>query len=342
MKPTARSPFHSAFTLIELLVVIAIIALLVGILLPSLASARKEARAVQAASNARQIAIGVNTYTADSKGYIPPSYVYAAEANSSRWVVADQRDQGAGFSPQFGYVHWSWFLFENGGAPEGAFESPNAWNGGAPPTNPGPNGTPEAGQTFDPAIEDKQVKRVGFGGNAALFPRNKFASDSSGGRLNRLVTTAGVDNSTKGASKTILVAEFISTINHIALREPGGLMKSHRPITPFVGSGGNDIYSEPDSGTVARFSYPGENEIVPLDQLNQEGVLTGQSGLSILNAVGRHHPGGENKLNGGTGNFAFVDAHVERTTVRETIRQRLWGDKFFSLTGRNINVQTGP
>lgn len=60
---------HSAFTLIELLVVIAIIALLVGILLPSLASARDTARATVCASNQRQLVIASAAYSNGNKGY---------------------------------------------------------------------------------------------------------------------------------------------------------------------------------------------------------------------------------------------------------------------------------
>lgn len=58
-----------AFTLIELLVVIAIIALLVGILLPSLASARDTARATVCASNQRQLVIASAAYANGNKGY---------------------------------------------------------------------------------------------------------------------------------------------------------------------------------------------------------------------------------------------------------------------------------
>jgi len=61
--------FHQrAFTLIELLVVIAIIALLVGILIPSLASAREAARTGVCGSNLRQLAVASIAYGGDYKG----------------------------------------------------------------------------------------------------------------------------------------------------------------------------------------------------------------------------------------------------------------------------------
>lgn len=185
--PTRR---RSGFTLIELLVVIAIIALLVGILLPSLAGARKAARAVQCASNARSVATGVLTYGADNKTYIPPSYVYGAEAEGTRWNVVDQQDT---IGTQFGYVHWSYSLFSSGSLPEGAFSCPEMAKGGAPAANPGPGSLErEAGQSDEnSSIKDRQVQRVAYTGNAALFCRNKF--NGSGSRKNRLTTTSGVD-----------------------------------------------------------------------------------------------------------------------------------------------------
>ncbi len=67
--PKARRSL-AAFTLIELLVVIAIIAILVGILLPTLAKARQTARLTVCSSNLKQMGIGTMSYANDFKEYI--------------------------------------------------------------------------------------------------------------------------------------------------------------------------------------------------------------------------------------------------------------------------------
>jgi len=57
-----------AFTLIELLVVISIIALLVSILMPALAKARKQAKALVCRVNQRNLCMGLSLYWLDSDG----------------------------------------------------------------------------------------------------------------------------------------------------------------------------------------------------------------------------------------------------------------------------------
>src|SRR6185436_7003985 len=64
-------PRPRAFTLVELLVVIGIIALLVGILLPSLIAARRQANLVRCQANLREITTGCLLHAHDHRGYMP-------------------------------------------------------------------------------------------------------------------------------------------------------------------------------------------------------------------------------------------------------------------------------
>jgi prepilin-type N-terminal cleavage/methylation domain-containing protein/prepilin-type processing-associated H-X9-DG protein len=69
-----RRTTSRAFTLVELLVVIGIIAVLIGILLPSLRRARQAAQSTQCLSNLRQLNAALVTYTQDNRNRVFPYY----------------------------------------------------------------------------------------------------------------------------------------------------------------------------------------------------------------------------------------------------------------------------
>ena len=75
----------SGFTLIELLVVIAIIAILAAILLPALASAKARAQRMQCASQIKQLALGVNSFTGDHDERFPAATVQYADGGQLSW-----------------------------------------------------------------------------------------------------------------------------------------------------------------------------------------------------------------------------------------------------------------
>jgi prepilin-type N-terminal cleavage/methylation domain-containing protein/prepilin-type processing-associated H-X9-DG protein len=99
---------RSAFTLLELLAVIAIIALLMGILVPSLSAARQAAKTNVCLSKLKNIGTSFTIYTTENKDTFPPHRLKRANPG----IAVDYANEYNRKHPR-----WQWFLETGFGPP---------------------------------------------------------------------------------------------------------------------------------------------------------------------------------------------------------------------------------
>ncbi len=92
----ADNPRHG-LTLVELLVVIAVIALLAALLLPSLSSAKANARQISCLGNLRQLEAAFQMYAADNGGRLVQNVAFVPQLNlafgSNAWAYGNMKNQ---------------------------------------------------------------------------------------------------------------------------------------------------------------------------------------------------------------------------------------------------------
>lgn len=354
----------SAFTLVELLVVIGIIAILVGILLPTLGRARESANTVKCAANLRAIGQGVANYVANNRGALPAAVVFSGMKLANGQQYGPGGTQGAADIWGRGYISWSSQIFTRSydvndqifasGSGWDVFKCPSLDKGGVPPANTYPGN--QDGDTINEVAGalDAQAPRLAYMLNEALAPRGRFGLGVPGQAIKspyHYVQAGKVKNS----GETILATENwgIQSLMKTKDQITGAVTASNsrRPVSGVSvarsqSAGANLASASAENLYTAtspeKFAPATTADLIPDPSANQ-GFVNG-SIETTLNFVGRNH--GRKKLGNVAGtngasiggwdlrasNFLYLDGHVETKNVAETVFPVYqWGDKFYSL-----------
>ena len=293
MKSTTREPSSRShpfgFTLVELLVVIGIIAILIGVLLPTLANVRGQANALKCQANLRQMGQAIHMYVTNSKQqYLP-------------WGIAPRRLEGGQAYYQRWYETLSLVLH-----PRDKFDETY----GQPPPNPA---RPRVSQIF----KDTDTMEGGvchYTVNSRAMPEGGDAPDGS---------TAQTDLSFNGPTKLKKITQIKPSAETALVwcSQQSSFAATH-PLLKYTAFS-TSRYMDPAYDTRGDFYAAGFYFIRGLKpQYEEERILCAfEQDVATSTAQGSFYGVRTRHQRNKRANLLFVDGHVESKLATEMYRK---------------------
>jgi prepilin-type N-terminal cleavage/methylation domain-containing protein/prepilin-type processing-associated H-X9-DG protein len=326
--PLSRTRAARGFTLIELLVVIAIIAVLIGLLLPAVQSAREAARRIQCVNNLKQLGLACMNYE-DSNHSFPRGTYYMFGCAAPRWkqgssffVALLNYMEGTNAANAFNYNHHP-FMSANStvlglGLSSLWCPSDGVVSNSISTNNPvGLLGSCTDGGSASPL--PWKISRTSYAGNAGPYPAfttgpaqldPNYSSELSQSRgVFNFYSTTTIGGITDGTSNTMLIGE-----------------KNFTKLGPNYQGVWFEWYSGAYSDTGFTTLFPlNSRKLMPAAVLETDSGVPGGGNASSASAGSNHHGGA---------NVAFCDGSVH--FLKDTISS--WPNNSASFTLSPVGV----